>query len=687
MRRTLLGVTGLVLAGGMLGLVGCVPPPAIIQVTTTADVVADDGVTSLREAFALANRDGNADTIQLDFTVTYDLTNCIAGALLHTRPTSLTIVANGSTIRQRCVDAGILASTDPASALVLNDLVLVGGPNSGVTLVGAGINVRGSLSTRFSVVRDVDAGRGGTVVEVADGPAAEDAFLSFTNVHDNIGTGINLRGATMRGDSVDSSGNDGDGIRMLGNNRLTGEFVGASDNLGWGLKATGDGLTVVDVLNANFNRNALGGVSCFGCSEAGIQESQINDNGTFARPGDGGGIAFSALQRAGERAPFVQLFRTTIRGNVSRRAGGGVFSTLADGSSLTASGPVVVLSDTTIEGNRTEGDGVHGGGIAVLAGTVFSQFTEISGNATGPFGDGGGLYFVSDDPQALALSAEVESNRAGHDGGGVFIETEASVTLDGRFAGNTGGLGGGAYVSNDDAGIAVNGEFIDNVGGFAGGGLYLDGVAAVRNSLVQGNQAVAGGGIHAADGQVVSVERSTVARNTARQGGGIYAFHVNRLELDHSTVSGNVALEVGGGLVGGANLTMLTFTTVAGNTSPVGANLTGGPLGTYASLLVEPLGGAVNCAIGGPTTPIGYSFLSDTSCGVHPTDTVFFDDPELGPLDRGVRTPEANSPVGGTVPVEVCLALVDQLGVSRPQGAACEPGSVEIEESGTPSSS
>jgi hypothetical protein len=94
------------------------------------------------------------------------------------------------------------------------------------------------------------------------------------------------------------------------------------------------------------------------------------------------------------------------------------------------------------------------------------------------------------------------------------------------------------------------------------------------------------------------------------------------------------------------------------------------------------------CAVGpaGAATR-GYSFVADASCGAHPTDTISAADPQLGPLaDNGgvtpTRLPAPTSPIGGTVPAAACTLDVDQRGTTRPQGPACEPGSVEIEEAG-----
>ena len=76
---------------------------ADIAVTTTDDVVnGGDGLTSLREAFAAANAGAGPDTIILGSAQSYDLDDCVSGALTATADDDLTIDGNGSTITQTC---------------------------------------------------------------------------------------------------------------------------------------------------------------------------------------------------------------------------------------------------------------------------------------------------------------------------------------------------------------------------------------------------------------------------------------------------------------------------------------------------------------------------------------------------------------------------------------------------------
>jgi len=214
-------LTILLMSSG-LALAACVPvPPPTIEVTTTADVVADDDVTSLREAFAQANASAGDDAIRLADAATYDLTDCDAGALTHATASALTVEDDDGgdkpTIRQTCTDTGIVRSTVAASSLVFSSVELVGGPNSGTTVAGAGINVAGALTLTVSGVSGVDAGPGGTVVEGnGGGPAEVDITLGGSSIHHNTGTGLHLRDGVVRISGAGVTNNVGDGVRLDG---------------------------------------------------------------------------------------------------------------------------------------------------------------------------------------------------------------------------------------------------------------------------------------------------------------------------------------------------------------------------------------------------------------------------------------------------------------------------------------
>ena len=85
-------------------------------------------------------------------------------------------------------------------------------------------------------------------------------------------------------------------------------------------------------------------------------------------------------------------------------------------------------------------------------------------------------------------------------------------------------------------------------------------------------------------------------------------------------------------------------------------------------------------------TSLGYNVTSDSSCGLDagPSDLPETD-PGVGPLaDNGgptlTRLPQPASPALDRADCSVAATITaDQRGVSRPQGSACDSGSVEVE--------
>ena len=224
-----------------------------------------------------------------------------------------------------------------------------------------------------------------------------------------------------------------------------------------------------------------------------------------------------------------------------------------------------------------------------------------------------------------------------------------------------------------------------------GGGIEADtdDVTLVR-STVTGNSGPIGGGVAAIR---VTTVASTVADNTAGStGGGIWADQV--ADLTNSTVAGNTAGTGGGGITVVNTSVNLLHATVAGNTAPIGANIElqagSDDLSSFASVVAEPEGGGTDCAVdpGATTISHGYNVSSDSSCGFGgvPGDVDGGVAVDLGPLaDAGgptpTRVPLASSFLIDLVecgygPVDV---TVDQRGVVRAQGTACDVGAVEVE--------
>ncbi len=221
--------------------------------------------------------------------------------------------------------------------------------------------------------------------------------------------------------------------------------------------------------------------------------------------------------------------------------------------------------------------------------------------------------------------------------------------------------------------------------GTLGGGIEADtaNVTLVR-SRVTGNSAGFGGGVGAIR---VTLDASTVDDNDASStGGGVWADQT--AEVTNSTVTGNRAGGGGGGLAVVNTRIALVYATVASNEAGVGANLQmlagSDELTSFASVVAEPGGGGADCDLDPAvvTSSQGYNVAGDASCGfgAAPGDVDGGFPVELGALaDNGGPTP-TRLPGGFLVDLVECDEIVvDQRGVTRSQGTACDVGAVELE--------
>jgi predicted outer membrane repeat protein len=225
----------------------------------------------------------------------------------------------------------------------------------------------------------------------------------------------------------------------------------------------------------------------------------------------------------------------------------------------------------------------------------------------------------------------------------------------------------------------------------SGGAIYNDGgTVEVTDTLLAGNKVtgpMSQGGAIANNAGSILLNRVALTNNSAiGSGGGIYSIASTpptNMTLTNVTLSGNQSTNNGGGGIyqGNGNGT-LNFVTAVGNTGIFGAGVyNDGNLGTLFlqnTLLSNNSGG--NCD--GVVSSSGHNLSSDNNCGlfVQPGDKI--NTPALlGPLaDNGGQTlthlPLAGSPAinGGQCVVGV---TVDQRGILRPVGAACDIGGVE----------
>ena len=246
------------------------------------------------------------------------------------------------------------------------------------------------------------------------------------------------------------------------------------------------------------------------------------------------------------------------------------------------------------------------------------------------------------------------------------------------IAGNTGSVGSGVFsegtVSIVDSTVRDNvteGEFGGGIFNGAGGSMTISGSTIRGNAATSPSVHTKGGGIF--NGGTLTVTNSTVSGNGADLGGGIYNWPTWSVSLVNSTV----ALNTAGNSRGGA-----------------GIYNDGGSLTLKASILDENWSPAIrsDCQSTVAPTSGGYNLISDgTGCmWVAGTGDIVGTAASplsvgLGPLqDNGGLTETHALLAGGPplainqIPASSCSVEVDQRGVVRPQGDACDKGAFEV---------
>ncbi|MEQ1703900.1 MAG: choice-of-anchor Q domain-containing protein, partial [Ilumatobacteraceae bacterium] len=251
----------------------------------------------------------------------------------------------------------------------------------------------------------------------------------------------------------------------------------------------------------------------------------------------------------------------------------------------------------------------HGGAVYVHTGidTIVITDSTFQANAAGW---GAALSFQEVNSVEITDSVLTGNDAKGHGGGAYFYELTGDLdivrtTIDGNHALSSKGAGGGVYVYTGSTVSIDSSTISNNSSGGAGGGVYLDFAHSfeVVNSTISGNSADwKGGGLSVLGTDFAAeIRHSTITENYGGYAGGGIAFYTAALTLDHSVVSandsdkGNQDIEMydgplnadwsiigDTGLVGGAN----NIVTNIPGLSPLADN--GGPTKTHKPAAASP---------------------------------------------------------------------------------------------------
>jgi len=301
---------------------------------------------------------------------------------------------------------------------------------------------------------------------------------------------------------------------------------------------------------------------------------------------------------------------------------------------------------------------IAGPGAAALA---------VSGNRTSR---------VFDVPRGTVLISNL-TIRDGFADDGAGMRTAGTLTVSRcTLTNNNTSVDAGAGIFNSGA-LTVDGCTLStNNADTTGGGIRNDGVASIRNTLFDHNDADSGGGIFN-HGTLNLMHCAFVGNHAFALGGGLRNNSGAVGFVTNVTFSANDAVS-GGGVFNGGTLS-LAHSTLADNTAPTGSAITNSePLRLTHTIIVGVKPSATSCSLAsGSLISAGHNLDSATSCGLTGTGDLSNVDARLGPLaDNGGPTPThallAGSPaIDGGDPSACSDAagaplLVDQRGAPRP---------------------
>ncbi|MGA9532894.1 MAG: choice-of-anchor Q domain-containing protein [Anaerolineales bacterium] len=329
---------------------------------------------------------------------------------------------------------------------------------------------------------------------------------------------------------------------------------------------------------------------------------------------------------------------------------------------------------------------------------------------------GGGLF---NDQGAVANSNYTQFlENTADSGGAIHNFAVAQLTVNnGLMAGNIASMYGGAVWNNFQADATItNIDLMQNQADMQGGAIYNDGHLEMElNKFEENTEADQGGGLwNGPDGEaflyqawftnnsaglggavfnkgLLHLYQSSLTINTAFDGFGGGAYNdgsASALFLQNTTVSGNMIVPPGSpggsGVYNGGGDLRLEFDTFAYNNAD-GVMNDGGHATVESSALAYHSNG--NCS-GDPMLSNGHNIEDQDSCHlIEPSDLVSTD-PLLAPLamNGGVNLNhalQASSPAIDSGDLDTCIAI-DQRGVARPQGSACDRGAYEADGGATP---
>ncbi len=598
--------------------IGAFEVQPVYTVTDLRDTAGSSSDVTLRYAITQADANPNS-TIDFGVTGTIALASALPDLIANvaiTGPgaTSLTIQGGGPSSRYSysilVVDAGVTAS--------LSGLTISGGSAT----VGAGLEVKGTVTVTDCTIADNTATTSGGGLQVESGGTATltDSTLSGNSsayggaINDN--GGLTLIDCTLADNTADQAG----GLRFYsGTAAVNGGTI--ADNTasiaGGGLFDQIGTLTVGDTIIAgntspsgpdvdgsvtSEGHNLLGNTSGMSGAIGSDLTGMAADLGPLAY--NGGPTETLALLLgspaidAGNNAliPSGQIddqrgpgYARIVNGTVDIGAYELRLYTVTDPADTAGSSSDVTLRYAIAQADAHPYSTIDFSVTGTIA--LTSALPDLSANVaiTGPGAtsltiQGGG---PSSDYSIFTVDAGVTASLSG-------------LTISGGSATVGAGLEVKGTVTVTDCTIA------DNTATTSGGGLQVEsgGMATLTDSTLSGNSSAYGGAIN--DNGGLTLIDCTLADNTADQAGGL-RFYSGTAAVNGGTIADNTASTAGGGLFDQIGTLTVGDTIIAGNTSPSGPDVDGSVTSEGHNLLGNTSGmsGAIGSDLTGMAADLG----------------------------------------------------------------------------------
>jgi hypothetical protein len=271
---------------------------------------------------------------------------------------------------------------------------------------------------------------------------------------------------------------------------------------------------------------------------------------------------------------FIMQDSASVSGNSRSNGynGGGV--TVDNGGTFT-------MQSGTISGNTvnpSSNNNTSGGGVAVNNGTFTMNGGTISNNTVHQAQTnnenrrGGGVY----NQGTFTMNGGTISGNSAFCGAGVYVDEDATFTMQGTIRSNSSFWGGGVYNRGT---FTMNGTITRNTSSTynasaRGGGVYNSGTFTMQNGTITSNTAnginatAYGGGVYnlgtftMQDG---TISENTVSASGDTMGGGVY--NNGTFTMLDGTISGTTAFYGGGVFINNGTFTMQGNASVSGNTA------------------------------------------------------------------------------------------------------------------------